>query len=205
MELEVKEKPRFSWKRLLIATVIVLLTAGSVGGGVWYFMAQSAKKTKEANEAEISSLQKQIDELGKKTATSGSTTTTKSTDDSFKFNELGIKLSLDSSVSDLYYSVLSKNSVGLSTKRLDSYGKYCLAGESPLGILKVEDVGPLDSTDPNYSPDRSVGALVKQLGTKYVYFMGPQASCSEVKAGEILQTTQLAALRQLLKNIALIQ
>jgi hypothetical protein len=78
------EKPKFNWKRLLITVSVVILTAGLFGGGVWYFMDQSDKKTKKANEDEIASLQKQINDLKADTTTtekptSGNTTTEETT------------------------------------------------------------------------------------------------------------------------------
>lgn len=81
MEEAVKEKPKFSGKRLLITILIVLLTAGSVGGGTWYFMDQNVKKTKEANDKEIESLQKQIDDLKKESTTSDGAATPTATDE----------------------------------------------------------------------------------------------------------------------------
>jgi len=59
------EKPKFSWKRLLVTVGIVILATGSVGGGVWYVMDQSAKQIKADNEKSEAALQKQIDELKK--------------------------------------------------------------------------------------------------------------------------------------------
>ena len=72
---ELNEKPKFNWKRLLITVGIVIITAGAIGGSVYYVMNQQATKDKESAEKTAQDLQKQIDDL-KKTTTSTSTTTT---------------------------------------------------------------------------------------------------------------------------------
>jgi len=75
---ELNEKPKFNWKRLLITVGIVIVTAGAIGGSVYYVMNQQAQKDKESAEKTAQDLQKQIDDL-KKTETATSTTTTPTT------------------------------------------------------------------------------------------------------------------------------
>jgi hypothetical protein len=65
-----KEKPKFSWSRLLITLGIVVFTAAIIGGGVWYVMDRETKKSEEAKEEEI-----------KVTESTPAKTTTKSTDE----------------------------------------------------------------------------------------------------------------------------
>lgn len=196
------------WPRLIIITLVVILGMAAIGIGVWYYMDKQATETEAAKDKEIQDLQKQINELNKTQSinnNSVTSTTQTATNNIYKITGLGIKLTLDSSISDLYNTAPTSGSVNFSTKRLDSYGEYCIASQSPLGILEVSTEGPLDSADPNYSPNRSIGALVKQLGTKYVYFMGPQAPCSDNKTAQSLQTSQLTALRSSLQSVSLIQ
>lgn len=76
--MELQEKSKFSWVRLLITVGIVIITAGIVGGSIWYYMDQNAKKVKESNDSEILSLQKQVNDLNE-TQTTTSTTPTIST------------------------------------------------------------------------------------------------------------------------------
>lgn len=71
-----EQEHKINWVRLGITVLIVLITATAVGGGIWYAMDQSSKKQKETNEAEVASLQKQVDELKTKDTTKEATTTT---------------------------------------------------------------------------------------------------------------------------------
>ncbi len=59
------QKENLNWERLLITLGIVVVTAGVIGGMTWYFMDKQAKHEKTANDKQILSLQKQIDELTK--------------------------------------------------------------------------------------------------------------------------------------------
>lgn len=70
MEPEVK---KFDWQRLLITVGIVIITAGAIGGSVYYVMNLQATKDKETANKTAQDLQKQIDEL-KKVQTSTITT-----------------------------------------------------------------------------------------------------------------------------------
>ena len=51
---------KVDWRIIVITVVVALLTAGAVGGGVWYYMDQSAKSAKAANQKEIATLESQI-------------------------------------------------------------------------------------------------------------------------------------------------
>ena len=58
MEPEVKtEKPKFSWKRLLITIGIVSVTAAVIDGTVWYLMDKQAKEDNDAAENTVQELQ----------------------------------------------------------------------------------------------------------------------------------------------------
>lgn len=80
-----EEKQKFNWKRSLITIVIVLVTAGVVGGVTWYLMDRNANDIKAANDKSMEALQKtitdlksQITDLESKTTTTTNTTTTPS-------------------------------------------------------------------------------------------------------------------------------
>jgi hypothetical protein len=72
--MEPTEKPKFNWTRLIITIVLVVLTAGALGGGVWYYMNQQSLKAEDAKNKEVEQLQKQIDELKKPAASTTATT-----------------------------------------------------------------------------------------------------------------------------------
>jgi len=54
-----------SGKGLVAALVIVIILALTAVGGTWYYMNNKANKEKQAQEAQIQELQKQVDELKK--------------------------------------------------------------------------------------------------------------------------------------------
>jgi hypothetical protein len=58
-------KSHFNWKRSLITLVFIILTAGVVGGAMWYVMDSNMKKEREANDKSVKELQVKIDELKK--------------------------------------------------------------------------------------------------------------------------------------------
>jgi hypothetical protein len=66
--MEPTEKPKFNWTRLIITIVIVIVTAGVLAGGTWYYMNQQAVKAEDAKNKEVEQLQRQINELKKPTA-----------------------------------------------------------------------------------------------------------------------------------------
>jgi len=59
------EKPKFefNWKRSLITIGIVFVTAGVVGGTVWYIMDQNQKSIEESNAQQTAAMQKQINDV----------------------------------------------------------------------------------------------------------------------------------------------
>lgn len=73
------KKLKVDWKRVLITAGIVLLSALVVGGTTWYIMDKSSREVVAANEASVSSLQKQIDALEQTAATKKETPTEEET------------------------------------------------------------------------------------------------------------------------------
>ena len=196
------------WRIIVITVVVALVTAGAIGGGVWYYMDQQNQKLADDNVKQVASLQKQITKLEKTTVatvTPTPTPTTISNDNTSStiliLDKLGIQLTLDKAISDLYYSgTVDSDSLSFSTKSLAQYGSNCSAADSPLGAVSVTNTAPLDVTDPNYSPDRSAAAMVKKLGNKYIYYIHAQSSCSDNSTSNALQTTQSDALKASLSN-----
>ena len=71
-------KPKPNWRLPVTIVLIVLVTAGIVGGTTWFMMDQNQKNTKSKNDKSITALQNQISEL-KKTETIAPTATTTGT------------------------------------------------------------------------------------------------------------------------------
>ncbi|MCL5093539.1 MAG: hypothetical protein M1355_00140 [Patescibacteria group bacterium] len=69
------ESEKLNSKRLFITLGIVIITAGAIGGSVYYVMDQQAKKDKETANKQTQDLLKQVEEL-KKAQTNTTTTTT---------------------------------------------------------------------------------------------------------------------------------
>ncbi len=138
-----------------------------------------------------------------------STTVAKPTT-TLKIPEFGIQLALPAAISDAYYAT-AKGAfndtiyANFSTHSLASAGgQYCTADTTagaPLGSVAVTSTQPLA----NPTVENSPGAFVKQVGTKYIYYVGPQAACSDDKTVQAKASTDIAALQEALKTAALIQ
>ncbi|MEI6266589.1 MAG: hypothetical protein WCP14_01755 [bacterium] len=78
--LKVKDtsKNKINWRIIVITVVVALVTAGAVGGGVWYNMDQNEKNAKTANEKELATLKSQIKDTPTITPTSNPTPTSTS-------------------------------------------------------------------------------------------------------------------------------
>lgn len=90
--MEPTEKPKFNWTRLIITIVIVLVTAGALGGGVWYYMNQQTVKAEDAKNKEVAELQKQIDDL-KKSPEAGVPTSASTVEKTIFTSDQGFSLS----------------------------------------------------------------------------------------------------------------
>lgn len=118
MEAETKEK--VNWTRLIITSVIVLVTAGAVGGGVWYVMNENLKTIQATDDKTTADLQKQIDALEKASITqtttpaaTTSTTPTTLTNDQI-FQETATQLGLTRS-GLVYFRIFGQDKVQYST------------------------------------------------------------------------------------------
>ncbi|HSX48593.1 MAG TPA: hypothetical protein VLF41_03800 [Candidatus Nanoarchaeia archaeon] len=120
--------------------------------------------------------------------------------DEFVVKELGIKFNLTADITDLSYVIQTHSGVTsayFSTTTLLKSDQFCTASEGPIGAIDVLD-----------KPDDSEGSppsLIKQLGSKYLYYSHPQATCSDVKSVQDLQTAQISALVKALSSAELSQ
>jgi hypothetical protein len=58
-----EQKNKFNWKRALVTTAFVILTAAVVGGVTWYLMDQNEKDVKASNDKSTQEMQKTITNL----------------------------------------------------------------------------------------------------------------------------------------------
>jgi len=64
------------WRIIAITVVVALVTAGAIGGGVWYYMDQQNQKLADDNTKQVDSLQSQIDDLNENSTSAEASTTT---------------------------------------------------------------------------------------------------------------------------------
>ena len=127
----------------------------------------------------------------------GSTPT--QTNNYFEIKELGLKFKITDDIKDLTYSAVanmtnSDSSVLFSTKSLEAAGGiYCAASMAPLGVL--------DKKTTLEAPGEINVSYLIESNNLYVSYMGPQATCSNVKSVQDLQTNQIKSLREALKTI----
>jgi len=116
------EKKNIDWRIIAITVVIALVTAGAIGGGVWYYMDQNAESITDSNTKSKDALRKEIDELSKKTTSPTATATTadKSTKGVYQNNKDGFQLTIPDTWTD--YSITD-----LSDKNYDS--QYTLGNQ----------------------------------------------------------------------------
>ena len=84
------EEKKFSWKRLLITTSLVILTAVLTFGITWFILDKSVKESDEASNQLRIELQRQIDELRTKLKTD--TTKTEASDLTYKNTDYGFQM-----------------------------------------------------------------------------------------------------------------
>lgn len=72
------EKPKHKYLPVLITILVMLLIAGGLAAGVWYYMDQQAKTNKASADQQISNLQKRVSD-SQKSQTNASTTTPNTT------------------------------------------------------------------------------------------------------------------------------
>lgn len=113
----------------------------------------------------------------------------------FIIKEFGIKLNVGGDIPDLVYvynaSDVNHPYTKFTTKSLLAADGKCNADFGPVGALTYSTVAPADQ--PSGSPGD--GTFIKKLGSKYLYFSGPQAYCSPSASTQALAAKQLNALK----------
>jgi hypothetical protein len=117
----------------------------------------------------------------------------------FIVKELGVQFPVTADIKDLEYAVrtLGDGSTGAdfsSASMVATGGKGCAADAHPLGTITLV-------SNANF-PD---GQKVKQLGSKYLYYVHAQSVCWSGTSADSLSQTQIATFQNALKDAELIQ
>lgn len=201
--MEELTKFHVDWKKIVVVGLLVVLTGLISGGGAWYAMDTFKDTELEVKDEEIATLNTRISELEAEVSEEGETISNEvNTGNDITVTEMKIKIPLNEPLFDLEYIISADlGSAYFSTKRLSNYGQWCATSEAPLGKLIKTTEEPLKVSDANYEPSRSENALVKKIGDYYYYYIPPQATCSDNKSAQALQTAQIAAIKEQIKKI----
>lgn len=184
----------------VLLVIIVLAAAGGVGVYVYH----------KNHKAKTSSNTSSSGAAGNATTPGSSKTTL------VKIPELGIQLTVPSSLKDFSYVAANvdysdpgNNDLGtyptayMGTKQLESQGCNAtgkIGNAPPLGFLtKTTGQYPTNPTS-----DNTTGTLVKQFSTFYISYRSSMA-CSQNATTNQIQTTDVEALKQALTSIQLVQ
>lgn len=136
--------------------------------------------------------------------------------------ELGVKIRLPEGLRSLVYypeEIRGHKYIRLSTAELTNLGEYCVASQSPLGVMGRTEFTELkdDVGDPHawvidaelmekYSNlSQEIGftqpPYVKRLDSFYIYFEGPQATCSEDESVQSVQSSQTKLIPSIIQTI----
>lgn len=132
------------------------------------------------------------------------TPTTTQSDDYIVIKEWGVKFKKPAGMSDLKYAVslntTESGAVYFSTQQLVNLDKqystgktYCDVDQAPIGSLGRSNhlPGPNDKTFPTNL----------KIGNYYYWFAGPQATCSDNKQVQNLETQQIAPLKNAISTL----
>lgn len=212
------EKPKKENKLLkpLLVILAVILFAGGTGLGAWWWQNGELNKQRSDNDTRVAALQKQINDLQKKSTTTTSTTkpndsaaTIQST--TLEIPELAIKITLPTNIADTRYAFNQQTMyANLSTSNLASLGG------NRCGTNAQDLIGPIGSVIMSKTPpsqtsggDAGLGLFIKQVpgDGRYLYYKSPQYACSETASSKAdkAQTDAIAAIQEALKTAATIQ
>jgi hypothetical protein len=118
----------------------------------------------------------------------------------FVVKELGIQFTITNDIKDLVYSVQTagdgtKIAQFSSTSLTVAGGKYCAADQD----------GPLGAIDLVPNPSSAGSADIKHLGSKYLSWTPPQATCTSDATVQNLNNAQRASFRAALDSATLTQ
>jgi cytoskeletal protein RodZ len=187
-------KEKFNWQRLLITLGLVIVAAGLVGGGIWYYMNQNEQaQTKSYNDS-VSSLQKQINELkAAKTATattpSTSTTTTDPTAGWKTYNDTvnnygftlkyptdwtatGITMGVRLTKGNEYFDVLSYNNPSAQTT--ESWL------QQEINLKNIASASVADKTTKTIGNNQVLYFTHNGQDVNYYYFLGNNSKMLEI-------------------------
>lgn len=171
-----------NYKRgFVIPVLIIIIALLALGGGAYFYL-----KNSETNSAH--------------TSTANNSEGNTQTLDYFEIRELGIKLKLSQDIKDLTYIISpDNNKVALfSTKSLKLTARnYCAASYGPLGIISIDQQnlsvrGELPAKESD---------TFRNINGQWVYYVHPQATCSDNKESQDLAIRQISALQDAFKTV----
>lgn len=131
-------------------------------------------------------------------------TATQNTQNYLEIEELGFKIPIDSAIfDDLTYKVMSKSTVRISTKTLNSMNKQCERD----GVVAITKVAGTPGDDPlGYYNAKNIkdSKGIKQFNGFFLVINGPQYSCTEGK-GYDLEKKLIHTIESGFQNISLIK
>ena len=186
-------------KPLVFIVIAIILIAGAAYGTYYWQHKNVNDRDVQINKLDhqVVSLQQQI---SSSTSTATASTASKTT---IKIPELGIQISVPSTLQDLSYAAAPENSFGvgtsgtaayLSTKALSAADAACTASASkttgaPLGVIaKVNGTYPAALT-------ASSGILILQEKDYYVAYQPSQSACSTKPNVQTIQTNDKLAFK----------
>jgi hypothetical protein len=172
----------------VLAIVLVLVVVATVGFAV-YHMSKARNNDVQSGNTSPSPVSSPVS-----TASPAATP-----NNVFVVKELGIQFTGSDDIKDLEYAVrtLGDGSTGAdfsSASMVATGGKGCAAGTAaPLGTVAL-------TSNANFS-----GRKVKQLGSKYLYYIHAQSPCWPGTTADSLSEKQIAAFQNALKSAELSQ
>lgn len=177
---------RIDFNLFIKYTVYIIMIALIVGGAVYYAIHKDVVSQENTLQNQINDLNATISNLNKEISTLKSTNGSSSSSSNTSFltiPELGIKLPLTSSISDLVYTYTSLNTsqgvfhyLNFSTKAIEtiksssSPSGVCDASADPLGIYLVFTTPQTNGVQ--------IETLESHVGNYYIYYGSTQGVCA---------------------------
>lgn len=192
-----------------IAWSLVMLFAGIAGFSIWYYYDQ-VSTVYDTTYPTFFGAKVHKTSTPSTTTTTPSTTTTSS---AFQVKELGFQFTLPTELVGLNYVITPNDTfnldfAGFSTKNLVTLGgNSCAAGSTglpgPIGEITLTTTAPLPASQ--QTVENTPGTFIKQVGSKYLFFKSPQATCSDNTSAQKAEIDGIAALQKALQTATVIK
>lgn len=205
--------PKKSILKPLMVIVLILAVAAGAAYGAYRWESNRAAKVEASKQAQLDSLQKLYTDLQAKAKTSQVTTTTTPTSTSststqkyLVIKELGIKIPLQTGLTDLEYSYVAPTStyphkvLYFGSKSLETADSSCKLTSTygPLGgdVLALTAL----SKNPGTTDSQDGTLLASNVNGYYLYYKSSQVVCTNKSTAKTLLAKQTAILQAELKN-----